>query len=95
MSNISQMLESGIDYEILKILSEAEEPLGAVYLSTVLSKKYAVSQSTIGRKMLKMDYQGYTKKVKNTGRVLTDKGREFLERLENKLIYNKLHKAFI
>lgn len=75
MEEYSKKSKLKIEYEILKILSEARKPLGAVYLSTVLSQKYIISQSTIGRKMLHMDYRGYTKRVKNTGRMITNKGR--------------------
>lgn len=92
---MDEIQDLGIEYEILKILSKSDEPLGAVYLSAALEEKFSASQSTIGRRMLHMDYRGYTQKVKNTGRVLTEKGREFLDDLEDKFAYEKMKKAFL
>lgn len=95
MGNVFDKSKLDIEYDILKILAESDEPLGAVYLSAALGEKHAVSQSTIGRKMLHMDYEGYTKKVKNTGRVLTHKGRQLLGDMENRRMYEKMQKAFM
>lgn len=95
MSNQSNKWGEDLDYDILKLLSKSEEPLGAVFLSIALREKYYVSQSTIGRKLLQMDYKGYTKKVKNTGRTLTKKGKQFLEPLEDSLLYEKMKKGFM
>ena len=84
-----------LDYQILKLLNEAKEPMGAVYLSAALGEKYGVSQSTIGRKLLLLDYQGHTKKVKNVGRVITEKGKAFLEELEDEYMYQQLKEDFM
>ena len=95
MSNNILKLRYGLDYDILKLLRESNEPLGAVNLSIMLAEKYSASQSTIGRKLLYMDHEGYTKKIKNTGRILTEKGRRFLDDLEDRLIYERMQRAFM
>jgi len=78
-----------LDRDILKLLRDSKEPVGAVYLSIALKEKYNVSQSTIGRRLQHMDFEGYTKKVKNTGRILTKEGIELLKYLEDKFMYAK------
>lgn len=93
--NVDKKPPLGLEYQILKLLREAQEPLGAVYLSAALGDQYEVSQSTIGRKLLHLDYHGHTRKVKNVGRVITEKGKAYLEELEDELIYQKLHKDFM
>lgn len=95
MSNYPTRLEQDLDYDILKLLSKSEEPLGAVFLSVALKEKHDVSQSTIGRKLLYMDYIGYTRKIKNTGRILTKRGKQFLKDLEDSLSYEKMQKGFM
>ncbi|MDN5301027.1 MAG: hypothetical protein PWQ60_541 [Thermoanaerobacteraceae bacterium] len=88
-------LDQQLDYEILKELLNSREPLGAVNLSIILGEKYGVSQATIGRRLLQMDHAGYTKKLKNMGRILTQKGIEHLSALNNKLSFENAKKEFL
>lgn len=91
MDDINLDLDSAILTEIL----HSPVPLGAVYLALTLGEKYNVSQATIGRKLLYMDHKGYTQKVKNKGRVLTDKGIEYLSDLKNILLFEKAKDEFL
>lgn len=63
-----------LEYEFLQVLLEARAPLGASTLVHTLGKKYALSQATIGRKLMEFDYEGYTVLKGRRGRVLTEKG---------------------
>lgn len=83
-----------LDYDILKLLNEQNKPLGALNLSVILGEKHNVSQSTIGRRLLIMDHLGYTQKVKNMGRILTEKGKDFLTDLDYELSNEKVKSNF-
>ncbi|AIQ52955.1 FCD domain-containing protein [Paenibacillus sp. FSL R7-0331] len=74
-----------LEYEFLQVLLEARAPLGASTLVHTLGKKYALSQATIGRKLMEFDYEGYTVLKGRRGRVLTEKGVARVHYLEKKL----------
>jgi len=67
-------------FQIMTAIKEAGTPVGATYLTTVVS----VPPATIGRIMQKMEKDGLLAKVSNKGRVLTDKGIAFLEENEKR-----------
>lgn len=66
------------DSDILKAINEIGLPVGATYLS----KRLLVPPATIGRSLAELDEAGLIKKISNKGRLLTDKGKEFLAREE-------------
>jgi len=74
--------KDNLEYEILLILEEKAEPLGSGVLRQLLNAgSVDISEATVGRKLSEMDRLGLTVKVGFQGRVITDKGREKLERV--------------
>lgn len=59
---------------ILKSIQDIGLPIGATYLS----KKHDIPPATIGRTLAVLEEQGLIKKISNKGRVITDKGRNYL-----------------
>lgn len=62
-------------HAILKEINESNSPVGA----SILSLKIDASQATIGRALQNLEYRGYLEKASNKGRVITEKGKEYLE----------------
>lgn len=63
---------------ILQYMNNEKIPVGAIYLSKKLNKP----QTTIGRILLELEKDNYVKKVSNKGRVITKKGRAYLNDYE-------------
>ena len=71
---------------VLERLDGAEDGVGSGTLQLYLRDHgFSASQPTVGRILRELDHDGFTVKVSNRGRVLTDKGRARLEllRFEN------------
>lgn len=64
---------------ILKAINEKEEPVGAIYLSETLE----IPSATIGRILIELERDGFLKKESNKGRVITPKGKKYLEEKNN------------
>lgn len=62
----------------LKAIHALNSPVGANYLSSSLG----IPSATVGRQLKKLEDDGYLVAVGNKGRVLTPKGKAFLEELE-------------
>ncbi len=74
------------NYIVMEILNEKGEPVGAWQLQEDLLK-HGIKSSTasIGRLLRNLDYKGYTTRMSNKGRVLTDKGFAKLQGLEERI----------
>jgi Uncharacterized protein conserved in archaea len=67
--------------EILRILKEHHEPMGAKRLSELLAEHgYVLTDRAVQYYLRYLDDQGFTRKVGNTGRVLTPLGISEIER---------------
>jgi repressor of nif and glnA expression len=67
--------------EILRILKEHHEPMGAKRLSELLAEHgYVLTDRAVQYYLRYLDEQGFTRKVGNTGRVLTPMGISEIER---------------
>ncbi|MGB4984319.1 MAG: FCD domain-containing protein [Erysipelotrichaceae bacterium] len=64
-----------IDYQILKIMNNKKDAIGAIELSNHLN----YSQATIGRILLKLEKDGLIEKQSNKGRVITVLGERLLK----------------
>lgn len=69
------------ELEILRLLGKAAGPIGASVLLSKLESQFSTSEPTIGRKLRELDREEYTRKVARRGRVITDKGRKYLNLL--------------
>ncbi|MFZ5650525.1 MAG: FCD domain-containing protein [Bacillota bacterium] len=80
-----------IEYQILSIMEEREEPLGCGQLSQLLRDGgLDISEATVGRILNGMDRKGYTAKRGFKGRTITGGGRVKLDQhrsLERRLAY--------
>lgn len=63
---------------ILKKMQEIRLPVGATYLSSQLS----IPPASIGRILAELEKEGLVEKVSNKGRVITEKGQQYLEQEE-------------
>lgn len=67
--------------EILRILKDTREPMGAKRLSELMAEHgYVLTDRAVQYYLRYLDEQGFTRKVGNTGRVLTPKGISEIER---------------
>lgn len=84
------MVKKEYDLEILQAMDRCTAPAGAVYLSGVMD----IPPANIGRTLLRLEKQGLVEKVQNKGRIITERGRRFLEQSEAKnskiLVANEL-----
>lgn len=83
-------LQNNIDreLEILRAIDEKTEPVGAIYLSETLD----IPSATIGRMLSELERNGFLEKRSNKGRVLTEKGRKYLdEKLKMSLKISAAH----
>lgn len=64
---------------LLQTINEFHSPVGANYLSSKLN----ISPATIGRQLKKLEDNGYLSCVGNKGRILTEKGKDFLTNLNS------------
>jgi GntR family L-lactate dehydrogenase operon transcriptional regulator len=84
-----------IEYELLNLLTDVENPVGAVTLSLLLKgKDLNVSSATVGRMLTGFDYHGLTAKHGFQGRMLTDAGIRTLTALESKLRLEEVSSKF-
>ena len=68
------MIDKQKSLTILKSVQDAGIPIGATYLS----KELSIPPASIGRILTELEDEKLIEKVSNKGRVLTDKGRQFL-----------------
>lgn len=87
--------EDILEYHILKTIYNIKQPIGATKLSVILVNDVNLTQSSIGRRLLALDYEGKTKKVKRKGRVITSKGIERLMVLEKEFSMQQAHTNFL
>jgi repressor of nif and glnA expression len=74
--------------EILRILKEHHEPMGAKRLSELLAEHgYVLTDRAVQYYLRYLDEQGFTRKVGNTGRVLTPLG---ISEIESALVDDRL-----
>jgi len=64
--------------DVLRTISNIKLPVGAIQISEQLG----IPSASAGRMLAALEEKGYLEKVSNKGRVVTDKGKRFLE-LEN------------
>lgn len=63
-------------FEILRILKEHQEPIGAKRLSELMADRgFVLSDRAVQYYLSYLDEIGFTRKVGNRGRILTEKGR--------------------
>lgn len=73
-----------IEYELLQILHENEQPLGSSTLNLMLKERnIEVSVATIGRMLGELDYLGLTQRQGYRGRMLTHAGNERRNELQH------------
>jgi GntR family transcriptional regulator, transcriptional repressor for pyruvate dehydrogenase complex len=85
-----------IDYLILKYLLKTNEPIGSWVLKSMLEvKNISFSTATIGRCLKSLDSKGYTDLIGSQGRVITERGADYLNELSEKLRREKLQKKMI
>lgn len=81
-----------LQYEILKVIQQSEEPIGSLTLQLELSGDgIAVSSATIGRYLKELDFKGFTVRDSNKGRMLTELGRSVLAQMQKSKISSELH----
>ena len=74
-----------IEYELLNLLADVQDPVGSVTLSLLLKEKNLdISGATVGRKLSSFDHQGLTVKQGFRGRVLTGAGFKKLTDFRNR-----------
>lgn len=77
--------EVNYDYSILKLLEKHQKPSGASLIKRELKNlKINISEATIGRILFNLDNIGLTFKDGYRGRVITDKGKLYLNNLQRK-----------
>lgn len=74
--------ELKLKYNILSEISKSKVPMGASLLALVID----TSQATIGRQLQQLEHSGYLEKLSNKGRIITDKGKEYFNKIENDLV---------
>ena len=73
------------EYELLNLLNNGQNPMGAVTLSLLLKEKgLNVSGATVGRMLSGFDYCGLTSKHGFQGRLLSNTGKKRLAELKGK-----------
>ncbi len=61
--------------EILRILDESDEAIGARTIAASLNKRgYPIGERAVRHYLVLLDYKGFTTKVGNAGRIITEKG---------------------
>ena len=74
-----------VEYELLNLLNDAQDPMGAVMLSFLLKEKgLNVSSATVGRMLSGFDYAGLSSRHGFQGRLLTDTGKKRFAELKSK-----------
>jgi len=76
-------IQTNEEYHILKIIKDANAPLGSGIISEKISNmNIEVSEATIGRYLRAFDSKGLTRKIGFQGRLITNEGLEALNRYE-------------
>jgi len=84
-----------VEFELFKLLSDSSTPAGSVSLSLLLKDRdMIVSSATLGRMLIGFDYQGFTVKHGNRGRVLTNEGQKRFMELSNRQRLTELSSIF-
>ncbi len=66
--------------EILRILDESDEAIGARTIAARLNKRgYPIGERAVRHYLVLLDYKGFTTKIGNAGRIITEKGLEELD----------------
>lgn len=61
--------------EILRILDESDDAIGARMIAASLSARgYPIGERAVRHNLVLLDYKGFTTKIGNAGRVITEKG---------------------
>jgi repressor of nif and glnA expression len=61
--------------EILRILDESDEAIGARMIAASLSQRgYPIGERAVRHYLVLLDYKGFTTKIGNAGRVITERG---------------------
>lgn len=78
-----------IEVEVLKIVKEANKPIGTWAIENKLNEKnIGVSTATVGRILSKLENSDYLEKYKNEGRIITPEGKLAIKKAENIDIIN-------
>jgi GntR family transcriptional repressor for pyruvate dehydrogenase complex len=83
-----------LDRSILEELEGRREPLGASNLGVSLGH-LTLSEATIGRKLKQLDRRGLTKGFGKRGRMLTERGKRYLEELRQQARQTKQAAALL
>ncbi len=74
--------DADLEMEVLAFLETSNTPIGSGAIQLhLMAGGVKVSQPTIGRLLKMLDYQGFSSKASNKGRVLTKRGRLHIEEL--------------
>ncbi|MGZ4881255.1 MAG: DUF128 domain-containing protein [Halobacteriota archaeon] len=66
--------------EILRILDESDEAIGARTIAASLNKRgYPIGERAVRHYLVLLDYKGFTTKIGNAGRIITEKGLNELD----------------
>lgn len=84
-----------LEHELLSTIASVGEPVGASTLVYTVGKKYDLSQATIGRKLMELDMKGYVQLEGRKGRVLTEKGAQWLTQLQKKIHQENLNSRLL
>lgn len=88
--------EVNYGYSILKLLEKHKKPTGASLIKRELKNlKINISEATIGRVLFDLDNTGFTLKDGYRGRVITDKGKLYLNNLQRKKDRRKKGELFL
>ena len=83
-----------VKYMMLRLIGQSGTGLGAWEMQVSLREAgVELSTATAGRYLKELDNSGLTVKISNKGRVLTDKGRAYMERMDMELTSSYLHKS--
>ncbi len=66
--------------EILRILDESNEAIGARTIAAILNQRgYPIGERAVRHYLVLLDYKGFTTKIGNAGRIITEKGLNELD----------------
>ena len=83
-----------VKYMMLRLIGQSGTGLGAWEMQIALREAgVELSTATAGRYLKELDSSGLTAKLSNKGRVLTDRGRSYMEQMDTELISSYLHKG--
>jgi len=84
-----------VEYECLRLLTNIQNPMGAVTLSLLLKKRgLDVSGATVGRLLSGFDHEGLTTKHGFQGRILTNAGIKRYTELKSKRLLAEVSSRF-